>query len=289
MPASSHRCLARIDARNIVAELISGDHPRPTRAIFEEPLYTIALQETQRHRLSLGRYCSPTRREDFRDIGRVVVLPAFMPLEVEASGGPNQSVRCMFTREMIESVSDGYAPYDHDRLSTCLNVRHRGITRLLQQLGEELRCPGLASVALVEALGTALIIEFIRYLDDQPKRDPRHRGGLSRQQFRRITERIETEEVCPSLTELSALTGLSVRHLTRAFKETTGKTVHAHIEQVRYEKAQSLLADTDMLVKAIAHCLGFSGTGAFSAAFQRLGGESPQAYRRRVRARAHRP
>ena len=59
-------------------------------------------------------------------------------------------------------------------------------------------------------------------------------------------------------------------------------TVYAYIEQVRFEKARALLADTDLLVKDIAYRLGFSCASSLSVAFRKLAGESPQDYRRRV-------
>ncbi len=40
-----------------------------------------------------------------------------------------------------------------------------------------------------------------------------------------ITDYVEAHESCPSLSDLSDLTGISLRHLTRAFKQTTGGTV----------------------------------------------------------------
>ena len=59
--------------------------------------------------------------------------------------------------------------------------------------------------------------------------------------------------------------------------------MHSHIEQVRFQKAQALLAETDLLVKGISRRLGFSCSGAFSSAFRRIAGETPQEYRKRVR------
>jgi AraC family transcriptional regulator len=283
MQITYNEAMARIVAPRFTTELVSGEHPRPTAGIFEMPLFTIALQQTQRHNLSQGRYCTSSRRDNFRDIGRLVIVPADVPVEIRSSGGHVQAVRCMFSRDMLDEYSDNQGLLDGEIPESCLNLRHEGISDMLARLGHELRSPGLASAALTEALGTATIIEFIRFLDDQPKSLPSYRGGLSRRQFRQITEYIEAPENSPSLTDLSRLTGLSIRHLTRAFKQTTGTTVYAHIEQVRFEKAQALLAETDMLIKTIAHRLGFSCSGAFCSAFRRFGGETPQGYRKRTR------
>ena len=71
-------------------------------------------------------------------------------------------------------------------------------------------------------------------------------------------------------------------HLMRAFKASTGLTIHAYVEQVRLAKAKALLSDTDIQLKEIAFRLGFSNAANFSAAFRKSAGESPREFRRRV-------
>jgi len=274
--------VAQLATSRITAQLISQEHPSPTAGMFKMSRYAIALQQTQRHQISQGRYCA-SGRTDFQDIGRLLAVPAGVPVEIRSSGGPVRAVRCLFDRDLIEEYGAGDCVADGDLPASCLNLHQQDIAATLTRMGHELRSPGLAGPALVETLGTAIVIELLRYLDDQPKGMPVYRGGLSRRQLRLITEFIEAPENCPTLSDLSSLTGLSIRHLTRAFKQTTGITVHSHIEQVRFQKAQALLADTDVMVKGIARRLGFSCSGAFSSAFRRLAGETPQDYRKRVR------
>lgn len=67
----------------------------------------------------------------------------------------------------------------------------------------------------------------------------------------------------------------------RAFKASTGLTIHAYVEQVRLAKAKALLSDTDIQLKEIAFRLGFSNAANFSAAFRKSAGESPREFRRR--------
>lgn len=284
MTIAFHQCLARIDTNSIIAELISQDHPSPINGVFEEPLHVVALQQTLRPGPSEGRYRLPGAAGHFSDIGRLIVMPAEVPLEVRAAGGLHQAVRCLFPHTVLEEYGGSCDLYDRHILSSCLNLRHRGITEILARLRHELQAPGLASVALTEALGTTLVIELARHLNEHPRQPTAYRGGLTRHKFRMITEYVESRESCPSLSDLSDLTGISLRHLTRAFKQTTGGTVYAYIEQIRYQKAQSLLADTDLLMKDIAHRLGFSCSSSFSVAFRKIAGEAPQDYRKRARS-----
>ncbi len=277
--------LAKIHTHGIDAEIASQIHPSPVNAIYREPLHTIALQQTPRQGFSVGRFCVAGRQENFREIGRVLMMPATLPLEVQASGGLSEYVRCQFTQETLDGYGADVDLYDEKVLAGCLNIRHARFANILAQLGQELRSPGLASTAMIEALGATLIIAFARHLSERATQSTLYRGGLSRQQFRKITEYIEAAQNCPTLADLSQLTGLSLRHLTRSFKQTTGETVYSYIEQVRLQRAQALLARSDILIKEIAYRLGFSCSSSFSVAFRKIAGETPQAYRARTKIR----
>jgi len=282
MDFARHESLVRVDTAHVVAELIR--HPEETKPgeVFREPMHVVALQHRQPSYTCQGRYRVPNVRPDFQSIGRLLVLPAEVPLEVCTLERPDEVVRCMFTQEVLEEYGGDGHIFDGNVLSSLLNFRHRGIEDILGILGNELRSPGFASNALVESLGMTLLIQFARYVREFPKGDIVYRGGLSRRHMRIITEAVEGGTHCPSLSELSDLAGVSLRHLTRSFKESTGMTVYAYIEQVRFEKARALLADTDLLVKDIAYRLGFSCASSLSVAFRKLAGETPQDYRRRV-------
>jgi len=277
---------ARVETPSVIVEIMTQRHPTPTNDIFQENMHILALQQSRRQDVSQGRYCLPDYREGFRDIGRMMAVPASVPLEIRASGGPVEIVRCRFNDDILASYGASDALANPHVLANCINLRHSFMADTLARLSLELRAPSLASTALVEAMGTMLIIEFARYLVDHPKQAPVHRGGLSRRQYRMITEYVQAQEACPSLSDLSELTGLSIRHLTRAFRQTTGETVYSYIEQVRFEKAQALLVDSDLLMKDIARRLGFACSSSFSVAFRKIAGETPLEFRRRLRPRS---
>ncbi|WP_271410189.1 AraC family transcriptional regulator [Pseudomonas sp. Q1-7] len=52
------------------------------------------------------------------------------------------------------------------------------------------------------------------------------------------------------------------------------------LDEVRYDKARQLLAQTDLPIYLIAEQLGYSETASFRHAFQRWSGQSPSLYRR---------
>ena len=128
-----------------------------------------------------------------------------------------------------------------------------------------------------------MLIQVSRYIGDDEPDSPYRRGGLTPRLHRKVMEYLrESDRV--SIGELSELTGYSRRHLSRAFKQSTGTTLSDAIETVRYDRARKLLSDTDLHIKEIAAKVGFSATSSFSVAFQRISGETPHGFRNRSRA-----
>jgi AraC family transcriptional regulator len=84
-----------------------------------------------------------------------------------------------------------------------------------------------------------------------------------------------------TLAELARACGMSVAYLCRCFKSTTGRTVHAYVEEVRLARAKVLLRETALPLKQIAYELGFSSGSGFSIAFRRATGATPLSYRDR--------
>lgn len=83
-----------------------------------------------------------------------------------------------------------------------------------------------------------------------------------------------------TVASLAAETGVSRAALARRFTELVGEPPMAHLSGWRLALAADLLRDTDATVEAVARQVGYGGTFAFSAAFKRVRGVSPQAYRR---------
>jgi AraC family transcriptional regulator len=76
--------------------------------------------------------------------------------------------------------------------------------------------------------------------------------------------------------------GISAPHLRRLFRATMGTSVSTYVEGIRLERAKAMLADRTLPLKGIAHRLGFANASAFSAAFRREAGTSPNKYRQQI-------
>lgn len=279
----SYETVARLDFPAFSLQLAAHVGPGAAHEVYEEPRHVLALQRVPSLGVCEGRHRTAAAGDGYSSIGRLLFLPAAAPLEVRTRGRPDQVVRCVFAADTLRAYAGDCDVYDPAALPTFLDIRRREMTTLMGLIGDALASPGLARDTLAGSLGTALMVQFARYLATRDRQDAGHRGGLSRRHLRLITEAVRQDGGRPSLAELSELVGLSQRHLTRAFKQSTGVTVHTYVEQVRLARTKDLLADTDLLMKEIAAMLGFACAGGMSVAFRKLTGETPQAYRRRCR------
>jgi AraC family transcriptional regulator len=79
--------------------------------------------------------------------------------------------------------------------------------------------------------------------------------------------------------ELSAIAGLSIFHFARQFKHAAGVTPHHYLVSRRVERAQKLLADTDLSLSAIAFATGFSDQSHLTRHFRQIVGMTPGQFR----------
>jgi AraC family transcriptional regulator len=166
-----------------------------------------------------------------------------------------------------------------EKLEAGLMLAGTPLEPLMLRLGREAMAPGLASETLIDALGTAVIIELARLLEGTD--EPQRKGRLSTAQLAAIRERAASlNEPAPSLAELARLCGMSERNLLRLFKLTTGESVAAFVRNIRCDRAREMLAQTDFPLKEIAYRLGFASHSSFTAAFRRETGLNPTDFRR---------
>ena len=99
---------------------------------------------------------------------------------------------------------------------------------------------------------------------------------------RDLLEEVPEEPV--SIEEVAREVGISPFHFIRQFEAVFGLTPHQFRIQSRLDRARRLLAMGQHSVTDVCMEVGFSSLGSFSTLFKQRIGESPSAYRRRVRA-----
>jgi transcriptional regulator GlxA family with amidase domain len=101
-------------------------------------------------------------------------------------------------------------------------------------------------------------------------------GGLSPSAMRRVQEYVEVhlgENI--DLSMLAGVAGLSLHHFARQFKQSAGVTPHVYLTQTRVERAQEMLARTDLPQAQIALAVGFFDQGHLARHFRHMLGITP--------------
>lgn len=225
--------------------------------------------------------CFPARwaAHRFEPIGELFLLPAGHILHAKSECRHQNSVVCHFDPAAVGAWLRDDLEWTDLRLQNCLDISSAELRRLLFRIGEEIRTPGFASEALVEAMAAQAAIELSRHV--QGVDESRAIGGLSPWRMKLIDERLEAIGAAPSLSELALLCNLSVRHLARAFRVSRGRSISQYVAEHRMDHAKRLLT-SGMGVKAVSDAMGFSAPSNFAAAFRRATGEAPRQYQQRA-------
>lgn len=82
------------------------------------------------------------------------------------------------------------------------------------------------------------------------------------------------------LGRAARICGMSKSHFIEFFKRSTGQSFVSYLNSYRIERAQQLLAGTELSVTEIGHVVGFCDQSYFGMVFRRLIGMTPSGYRR---------
>jgi transcriptional regulator of acetoin/glycerol metabolism len=108
---------------------------------------------------------------------------------------------------------------------------------------------------------------------------PQAHGGLSPAAIRRVREYVDARlGGSTDLATLAGVAGVSIHHFARGFKQSTGVTPHHYLTQKRVERAQNLLAHTDLSLSEIAF-VGFSDQSHLARHFRQMLGVTPGQFR----------
>ncbi len=102
-----------------------------------------------------------------------------------------------------------------------------------------------------------------------------------RERFRQFVGKMsEAELAVGSLPALAGELHCSERHFSRLFREEFNVSLRARQTELRLQRAQQLLADSDAKIINVAHESGYRHLGLFNALFKRRFGMTPSQWRR---------
>jgi AraC family transcriptional regulator len=209
-----------------------------------------------------------------QSLGRIMFVPPGQVVRSGGAEGRQRSLQCMLSPQLIDGLLPKRPRWDNEALAAGLRLTGPEIEWTLLKIYRELRQDGFAADVMVEALARSLSVALVRRLGMDLRSAAPKAGGLAPWRMRLIQERAHADLPAPSLADLAQLSGMSVRHLCRAFKAETGQTLAKFVEQAMVERARRLLATTEA-VADVARATGFSTPASFAYAFRRATGLRP--------------
>lgn len=160
--------------------------------------------------------------------------------------------------------------------------RDEQLERLARDLADELGQEQAGHELIITALVEQVVVHLLRRHANVRRSDELElsRVGLVDRRIRRAVELMHAnlDRDLP-LEELAAAAYISPFHFSRLFKKLTGTSPHAYLATLRVERAQTLLAETDLNVSEVSARVGFNSPSHFSKAFRQSTGMTPRAFR----------
>lgn len=255
--------------------------------VTETPVYTcykLSQRLSDDHPpLRVGKLTTP---HTFPRTRSVVFLPPGYSARLFPIEKPLRLLHCDFNREFFEDITQRNLESWQKHLTALLAMRNQRMEFLMQKLYAELDQPGFGQNMVIEAVCKLMLVELARHaqqLDIAAAKD-QVSSALAPWQLSRIQERVAVslELGYPNLEELAKLCGISQGHLSRSFKQATGRHIHKFIAEERIQAAMRLLSDDHLSCKDVAERLGFKSSAYFSTAFQRLTGKTPSEFKQQA-------
>lgn len=272
---------AHADTPSAAIDLCRIRWPTPFELTLAEERPTLSLNLSPPHGHKEGRY-RDVGQSRFLPLGDILFQPARTTLHTRGLGGDQSFLRISFAGDGDGVPDFTVDPGDPQVRRALLDVRQPEIVGSLRRIAAEIAQPGMGSDFLLDGLTTLLAVDLARGVNRLAEEDRIAKGGLAGWQLNRIRERIvETSMQPPTVGELATLVRLSPRHLSRAWRASTGVTLSEAVEDARQARAETMIRAGDRQLKEIAYLLGFSSPSSFSTAFRRRTGLSPQEFARR--------
>lgn len=173
-------------------------------------------------------------------------------------------------------------PFAHSPSDGALYLRQRAITRhVLETPRPELL---LVEEAVLALLGDAL--DFALRTTAGPDKVLPGAGGAARNVTDAVLKLLRSSFTrTDSLEHLADQIGYSMYYMCRAFRATTGTTIHEYRRQLRLRRALELVVDSGNDLSSVAHDLGYSSHSHFTECFRKVFGVTPSTFRARGSSR----
>ena len=217
----------------------------------------------------------PLNRGDvaLHDLRRTPVFKMYTPID---------SLNFYIPRHALDACADdaGARRIEHLHFTPGVGVNDKILTALGAVLLPTFKNPNHVNQLFVDHITFAIVAHLAYSLGDMKDQKSPARGGLTLRQERRAKEFIDANlDGDISVMVLARTCGLSTKHFSRAFRQSTGLAPHQWLLQRRVDKAEQLLRGALPLGDVALAC-GFADQSHFTRVFTRAVGISPGQWRR---------
>jgi AraC-like DNA-binding protein len=176
-----------------------------------------------------------------------------------------------------------FSPLTADRNPKGILIDDFSMLEMMQILLDEVRAPGVASHELVSAISKILRIKLSRLMTQRARNQSIARPCRSVDEAMIHNLISHTGGRLPTTAELAERLNVGRRDLLRLFKVATGMPPSRYIEQMKLDRAKTMLATSKLTMKQITYESGYSTASHFSTKFRQFTGLTPSAFRTRAR------
>ncbi len=181
------------------------------------------------------------------------------------------NVRFLITRQALDEFTYESGQKRIDHFDCAPGATDRVIYHLAQALAGLMEQGGEPQSFLLEHISLGLYAHIIAAYGRAPRELPRRTGRLAPWQERRAKEfMLMNLSSGVSLLQIAQECGLSRAHFARYFKNTTGMSAYAWLQNERVNRAKELLLRHELTLTQIALGCGFTDQSHFSRVFKAL-------------------
>ena len=196
--------------------------------------------------------------------------------------GPEARHRRLFVGLELPAIVARHSEWNLRNLLHGIVVLHEvyPFEQLFNRIVAEGATPSHYQAAALRLSVDALLLEIIRAGTD---RDHKAANAVVHPAVSRALNLLQTRfrENWP-LDRLAIESGMSRARLAQLFSRQVGTSIHKVLNQVRVERAQGLLKDSDLSISEIASDCGFATSQHFARIFRQLTGSTAGEYRREM-------
>jgi AraC family transcriptional regulator len=197
---------------------------------------------------------------------------------------PNVAFSCGLSPDLLQSLAE----QEWNAHGSTIEIfeafsRDAELWTLGHRLAAQLRSPIPGSRLFAETLVTQIAIKLLWNYSSLsgPIHTPAEK--LTDPRLRRVIDYLHgsfAEEI--SLDGLAQVAGLSPNYFLHAFRQSTGRTPHRYLTELRIARACELLQDPYQSIVDISLSVGFSSQSHLTTVFRRFMKTTPAAYRQEV-------